>query len=192
MAVKVAAVVPAAGRSERFGRMKLVEGIRGEPLLNHTVRALLDSGVAPVVVVVSPAARLEAVPLLAHADVRVVVNPDPSRGMFSSIQSGLADVGDLPALVLPADMPFVHRSTVAEVAAALVAGDGVVVAAHEGRRGHPVGLPARLTGALVKMDPTTSLKAALLTLGEDMRLLEVGDEGVVRDVDRPEDLDPAR
>jgi CTP:molybdopterin cytidylyltransferase MocA len=35
-----------------------------------------------------------------------------------------------------------------------------------------------------------SLKSALAALGEDQVLVEVDDEGVVRDVDRPEDLNP--
>lgn len=192
MVAAVAAVVPAAGRSERFGRMKLLVDVDGEPLLARTLRALLDAGVAPVVVVTSPESQFGSVALLDHPSVRVVVNPDPGRGMFSSIQAGLAAVGARAVLVLPADMPFVHQSTVARVAAALVASDRVVVAAHEGRRGHPVGLPAHLIGALLTMDPTTSLKAALLALGEDMRPVEVEDEGAVRDVDRPADLDPKR
>ena len=101
------AVVPAAGRSERFGSMKLLADVGGEPLLNRTLRSLLGAGYAPVIVVVSPSAALEAVTMLRDSRVRVVVNPDPSRGMFSSIQTGLIEAdGDVIA-ILPADMPVV-------------------------------------------------------------------------------------
>jgi CTP:molybdopterin cytidylyltransferase MocA len=107
------AVVPAAGASRRFGSPKLLADIRGEPLLQHTLRSLLDGGVERLVVVVAPHANLSTVTMLGDSRVTVVINRDPERGMFSSIQTGLAQVdGDADVLVLPADMPFVRASTV--------------------------------------------------------------------------------
>jgi CTP:molybdopterin cytidylyltransferase MocA len=41
---------------------------------------------------------------------------------------------------------------------------------------------------LASADPTRSLKDALAALGEEVLLVEVDDEGVGKDVDRPEDL----
>ena len=188
MDVIVAAVVPAAGRSKRFGRMKLLADIGGEPLLDRTLRSLLVAGLAPVIVVLSSSASLDAATLLGHPDVQTVVNSDPTRGMFSSIQVGLAAVGGRPTVVLPADMPFVRASTAALVAARLTETDRVVVPAMRGQRGHPVGLPARLLRRLASADPTRSLKDALAALGEEVLVVEVDDEGVGKDVDRPEDL----
>jgi molybdenum cofactor cytidylyltransferase len=183
-----AAVVPAAGRSERFGGMKLLADVHGEPLLDHTLRCLIAAGIEPIVVVQAPNASLDPVALLRHPRVRAVVNADPSRGMFSSIQAGLAASPAARVLVLPADMPFVQPATVARVAAECARTDQVVVPAHAGRRGHPVGLPARIRDGLLMMPPTRSLKDALAALGEDPYVVDVGDEGVVRDVDRREDL----
>ena len=89
--------------------MKLLADIGGEPLVNRTLSSLIDAGVDPVVVVLSAAASLETVPLIGHANVRTVVNRDPSRGMFSSIQCGLSVATADAIVVLPADMPFVQR-----------------------------------------------------------------------------------
>ena len=41
------------------------------------------------------------------------MNPDPSRGMFSSIQIGLAAAQGDPSSCFPGDMPFVRPATVA-------------------------------------------------------------------------------
>ena len=106
------AVVPAAGSSTRFGTMKLLADVGGAPLLERTLASLLDAGVARVVVVTRAGEAFEAVPSMADPRVTVSVNPDPARGMFSSIQTGLAVAGGDVVLVLPADMPFVapaHR-----------------------------------------------------------------------------------
>ena len=37
------AIVPAAGKAERFGSPKLVADLKGEPLIDHTLLSLLDA-----------------------------------------------------------------------------------------------------------------------------------------------------
>ena len=159
------AVVPAAGFSTRFGTMKLLADVGGAPLLERTLASLLDGGVARVVVVAQPGSTFEAVPSMADPRVTAVVNPDPARGMFSSIQAGLAVAGGDVVLVLPADMPFVAPETVAAVIARATATESVVVPVRETRRGHPIAIPRRLCDALLALDPTTTLKDALAASG---------------------------
>ena len=43
------AIVPAAGKAERFGGAKLVADLKGEPLIDHTILSLLDGGIARIV-----------------------------------------------------------------------------------------------------------------------------------------------
>src|SRR6187401_1039449 len=107
----VAAVVLAAGQSLRYGRAKLLDVVRGEPMLNHTLRCLLDGGVDRIVLVTGLDAAFAAVPLAHDSRVTVVVNPDPGRGMFSSVQAGLAAADGDCVIVLPGDMPFVRSAT---------------------------------------------------------------------------------
>ena len=189
VSTSVAAVVPAAGLSSRFGSMKLVAPVDGEPLLDRTLASVLDAGIAPVVVVVSSEARLESVRRLAEARVRVVVNPEPARGMFSSIQIGLVEaLGSSAVVVLPADMPFVASTTIRTVAAECLRLNQPIVATHGGRRGHPIALPGTVVPLLLSAASTGSLKEALASTGHAGTHLEVHDPGVVRDVDVPSDL----
>lgn len=184
-----AAIVPAAGRAERFGGGKLLARIDGEALLDRTLHSLLDAGLDRVVVVTARGADLDAAGVLADPRVTRVVNPDPSRGMFSSIQAGLAAVDGDPLLVLPGDMPFVSPATIAGLVSACVARRSVIVPAHGGRRGHPVAFPGPLREDLLREPAGSSLKAALTATGIGWIELPVGDAGVLRDVDVPEDLD---
>jgi molybdenum cofactor cytidylyltransferase len=190
--MRAVAVVPAAGKAERFGSQKLVASLGGEPLLNRTIRSLLDGGAESVVVVLSPehADRITgAVPLLADPRVCAATNPDPSRGMLSSIQTGIAAAAGDPILVLPGDMPFVRPETVAAVLAACRSSDSVVKPRHAGRRGHPIGLPARLGAVVLAADTRENLSAVLQAAGERHVEIDVSDAGILRDVDMTTDLE---
>ena len=184
----VVAVVPAAGSSTRFGAMKLLAGVEGAPLLDRTLSSLLGAGVARVVVVTRGGDTFDAVPSMADPRVAAVVNADPARGMFSSIQAGLAVAGGDVVLVLPADMPFVAPETVAAVIARAADTESVVVPVHQTRRGHPIAIPRSLCDALLALEPTTTLKEALAACGQPTVQLDVPDVGVLRDVDVPGDL----
>ena len=77
-----------------------------------------DWGVAlEAAVVVPPEAGWGGgVRALNDARVRLAVNPNPSRGMFSSIQIGLRAAPDgIPVAILPGDMPFVAGDAVRRV-----------------------------------------------------------------------------
>ena len=183
----VVAIVPAAGKAERFGGEKLVVDINGEPLLNWTLWSLLDGGVSKVVVVTAPGADFSRVRLAADERVLTVVNADPARGMFSSIQTGLSVASGDPLLFLPADMPFVQSSTITAIVTACIRRQRVIVPVHHERRGHPVAVPGVLRGQILSAPAESTLKYAL---SEAERIeLPVSDPGVLRDVDRPSDLD---
>jgi len=188
LASRVVAVVPAAGFSTRFGAAKLLADVGGQPLIARTLASLLDAGVARVVVVAREGAGLESLPALADPRVTIVVNPDPARGMFSSIQVGLAAATGDVVLVLPADMPFVASATVEAVAARAAATGSVIVPVHQGRNGHPLAVPAAIGDRLVTLDPASTLKDALTAIGASRETLDVPDPGVLRDVDVPGDL----
>jgi len=191
--VRAVAVVTAAGSAERFGGKKLLTLIDGEPLLDHTIDALLEGGVAEVIVVVGRDARAELerdVNAMLDPRVRAVENPDPSRGMFSSIQEGIAQARGDAILVMPGDMPFVSAETVRAVIAAYEEKPAIVSPRYRGKRGHPVALPVSLRDEIRAADPRLTLHD-VIHAHLDMRLdVDVDDRGIVRDVDRQEDLAP--
>jgi molybdenum cofactor cytidylyltransferase len=171
--VRAVAVVTAAGSAERFGGKKLLTPIDGEPLLDHTIRR----------------AELERdVNTLLDPRVRPVENPDPSRGMFSSIREGVAQAQGDAILVMPGDMPFVSPDTVRAVIAAFERKPAIVSPRYRGKRGHPVALPISLRDEIRAADAHATLHE-VVHAHTDMRIdVDVDDPGINRDVDRPEDL----
>jgi CTP:molybdopterin cytidylyltransferase MocA len=188
------AIVPAAGSGRRFGHsLKLLAPIDGVPMLERTLRSLLDAGVDPVIVVVSPQAELTAVAALGDPRVGTAVNPDPSRGMFSSIQAGAQQAyhrirPGSALLVMPADMPFVAPETIARVIAACLVTGRIVCPSFGGARGHPVVMPGALLDRIREAPAGATLAEVLDAEPSGRMLLPVTDRGVVRDVDVPRDL----
>ena len=78
----------AAGSGSRFGGRKLESRLAGKPILQHTLDALAAAGLDDPIVVLSPDSGLER--LIAWRGAQRVVNPDPSRGLSSSLQLGWA------------------------------------------------------------------------------------------------------
>jgi len=192
---RAVAIVTAAGSAERFGGKKLLAPVNGEPLLDHTIRSLLDGGVTEVIVVVSADARRELardVNAMNDARVRPIENPDPSRGKFSSIQIGVAEATGDALLVLPGDMPFVRPETVRAVIAKYRERPAIVSPRYNGKRGHPVVMPLSLRDEIAATPPSANLHDVIKRHPGEPVHVDVNDAGVVRDVDTRSDLEPKR
>jgi CTP:molybdopterin cytidylyltransferase MocA len=124
---QVSGVVLAAGSGHRMGRPKADLLVDGERLIDHAVRVLRAGGCDEVVAVVR-----EGLP---DPDARIVVNPDPERGMGSSLRLALRAASGRRAAILLVDTPGIGADAVRAV---LAAEAPVVVATYGGRRAHPV------------------------------------------------------
>jgi CTP:molybdopterin cytidylyltransferase MocA len=122
-------VVLAAGAGSRYGQPKAEIVIEGARLLDRAIRTLRDGGCHDVVAVVRPGTTA--------TDATVVVNPDPARGLGSSLRLGLQAATGALAVILLADLPGVTPDAVRRV---MAAGAPVAVATYAGRRGHPVAI----------------------------------------------------
>ncbi|VWD62599.1 molybdopterin-guanine dinucleotide biosynthesis protein MobA [Burkholderia lata] len=147
----------------------------------------LAAATANVIAVVRPGAEKLAM-LLNEAGCHVVYAPDTVRGMGASLAAGIRATPDANGwLVALGDMPWIAASTYETITRALDADDASVVApVHRGVRGHPVGFAAHHFDALAALDGDTGARA--LFASAPVRLLDVDDPGIVRDVDTPADL----
>lgn len=117
----VVALVLAAGASSRFGSPKLLAGLRGRPVLQHTLDAVAAAGLDDVVVVLG--ADAEAIErAIAWRAERRVVNPRPADGLSSSLRVGLDAAVEVPGadavLVVLGDQPALRPDVVRRVVAA--------------------------------------------------------------------------
>ena len=186
MAGKVAAILLAAGASRRMGTCKQLLRLEGKTVLARCLETLLHGGIADVVLVVSPAGG-EVVQAAAGYPVRVVRNAEPDGDMAASICTGRDALPPCATGVVIAlcDYPLVRAESIARLAEAHgQEPDSIIVPCHDGHRGHPPLLPRRLLDAL---ETPSTLRDLLRDNKELIHHLELPDDGVLIDMDTPED-----
>lgn len=187
----IVALVLAAGTSSRFGRPKPLARLGDRPLLARCLDSLRASRVRAIVVVLgTDADRIRhEVPL---EGTQVVVNPDPSEGMSSSIRAGLraAPPDALGFLVVLGDQPLLTPVTIdALVGRHGAKGARAVVPTYRGMRGNPVLLDRSLAPDMEAVRGDVGCRSVLAAHASEVVELPVDDPGILLDVDTPRDLE---
>ncbi|HEX8025149.1 MAG TPA: nucleotidyltransferase family protein [Candidatus Limnocylindrales bacterium] len=86
-----AGLVLAAGAASRFGSPKSLAALDGRPMLEHVLDVARAARLAPVVVVLGVAGEAVEAGIDWSGELRVH-NPDPDRGLASSLRLGLAAI----------------------------------------------------------------------------------------------------
>jgi len=121
----------------------------------------------------------------------VVVCDNAAEGMGASLACAARAAGEADGfLVALGDMPFVRRASIAAVRDALAGGAALVAPYFRARRGHPVGIAKLFFKELLALKGDEGAKQLLAANERRLVKIPVGDPGVIRDIDRPEDLVP--
>lgn len=195
----VTGVVLAAGRGERFGGDKLLaRGPDGKTLIETTLASWLQS-IDDVVVVVRRRDQALVAHLASlassHPNLRWVINENADEGMGTSIASGVAVSPGCSAWMIGlGDMPWMTRDVLAQLRrsaeAAASADDGtaqIFVPSHAGTRGHPVVFGAKFYDALLSLSGERGARSIIDAHPESVQTIAVDNDGVLRDVDVPND-----
>jgi molybdenum cofactor cytidylyltransferase len=189
------ALLPAAGASRRMGRPKLLLPFGEGTIVGALVASLRAAGVETIALVTAPGDT--ALQEWARAaGVLAAVNPEPERGMLSTIRAGIAALGGAAALAMagetllvsPADLPSVRPETIAEVVRRREAASApLALPVWQGRHGHPLAIAPELIAEIGTLDPAVGLKQLRDRHAAATLWIEVDDPGAVEDVDTPED-----
>jgi len=137
----ITAILLAAGASTRTTIPKQLFCVNNVPLVVHQIEALFASGVDQVIVVIGYHAEAVRAAIGEREKVRIVQNPAPDKGMFSSLCAALDEAPAVGrVLIHPLDVPLA-----AGLAEQMVAVNApIVIPVYEGRKGHPVLIDATL------------------------------------------------
>lgn len=188
----IPAIVLAAGKSTRMGRLKAALPVDGrDSFLTRIVRTFHEAGVERVIVVLGhEAGALREVLDRSGLAVDVVVNTGYEAGQLSSLLVGLqaADIAGTDAVLLMlVDAPLVAPETVRAVLSRYRETGARVVRPVRGQEhGHPVLIDRSLFAALRSADPATGAKPVVRAHVTPAGDVPVDDAGAFMDIDTPD------
>jgi molybdenum cofactor cytidylyltransferase len=193
-------VILAAGESSRMGTDKASLPwpplAAGQPPSTHTfLSAAIHSFSLSTDFIVVVAGKNEAAlaPIVYANGASLVVNPDPSRGQFSSLQIGVREVlsrGRDAAIITLVDRPPASTVTVETLRAVFEsAGNEVwaMVPEFSGKHGHPFLVGREMIEAFLHAPPTSTARDIEHQHRERVRYVAVDDPNVTLNINTPDD-----
>ena len=187
---EVAAIVLAAGRSERMGAFKPLLPFGPTTVIETCIENLRGGGVRTVIVVLGQSPQ--AISLKEHlksAGVSFAINLDPQSEMSASIACGVRELPEAAgaAIINPVD----HAAVPAAVVGALIndwrEGARLVKPTWNGRGGHPVLVDLGFRDELLSLDPNGGLKAFFSIHQAQVKRVPVNSNYIARDMDTWDD-----
>lgn len=192
MRLNLAAVVLAAGKSERMGKNKLLLEVAGRTILDRLLDALDASKVDEVIIVLGHRPE-ELSPIAAAHGAQIVLNPSYEEGMTSSFKAGIRCVSADAAFLVLGDQLGLEAELLDRMAAEIEAYPEALIVSpiHQGRRGHPVLFSRALFPEILNLGPEETVRDVVLRHEAAHRLVE-GNSWCVLDIDTPEEYEKAR
>jgi molybdenum cofactor cytidylyltransferase len=195
--IPIGVILLAAGASSRMGQPKMLLPWAGTSVLGHLVAEWRKCGARQIAVVHAASdEKLDAeLDRLRFSKADRISNPDPARGMFSSIECSARWAGWAPGLthwvIVLGDQPHLQTGTLRELLRFAAAHPNQICQPGcKGRARHPVVLPASIFAAL-KNSESENLKQFLENRSDNRLLCEMSDPGLDLDLDRPADYQEA-
>ncbi len=193
MAEKIRGILLAAGSSKRFGSNKLLQALpagsphAGVPIALAAARNFIEALPESIAVLRPRAQKLGQI--LRDAGCNTVVCKNAGEGMGTSLAAGVRAASEADGWVVAlADMPFLRPETIRVIAKAISDGAAIAAPAYRGERGHPVGFARRFFEELTALHGDEGARELLARHRDLIKLYEVDDAGVLRDIDKPSDL----
>lgn len=146
--MNTAAIVLAAGASQRLGEPKQLIQLGSETMLERAVRTCREAGCTPIVIVLGASAELIRKRCKLE-DTVVVLNDEWAEGMGSSVRTGVNALDNSVdgCIIVTCDMPAVAPSHLRE----LMHQGEITASRYAGRRGVPAYFPATAFDALTQL-----------------------------------------
>jgi molybdenum cofactor cytidylyltransferase len=195
-----AGVILAAGESSRMGTDKALlpwpPAAAGQPPSGHSFlsAAIHSFSLSTDFIVVVAGGNEAALGPVAYANgASIVINPDPSRGQFSSLQAGVRELlnrGRDAAIITLVDRPPASTATVQSLREVFeAAGNEVwaVVPEFSGKHGHPFLVGREMIEVFLHAPPTSTAREIEHQHQDRIRYVAVDDPNVTLNVNTPDD-----
>lgn len=171
-----------------MGRPKQLLLLNDRPVIRLCLDCIAASGVKDIVTVLGHNGD-EAAQALGGAPAKVIFNTNPASDMAASVRVGLRaiDPSATGVLVCLSDHPMVSPETIRTlVQAHREKPDSIIIPLYEGRKGHPT---LFFASSIQEVFNGITLRDVISRHAGRVHAEDVTDEGVVLDMDTPEDYE---
>jgi molybdenum cofactor cytidylyltransferase len=190
MPKRLEGIILAAGESRRMGYPKPLLKIAGQTFIERIAESMLAVVPRLVIVLGAHSDRVrDAIPR--DARIAIVENPNYSRGQLSSLKVGLSAIqpDSKGALVHLGDHPIVRVETFRAIVDSYNQLDKpIVIARHEGSRGHPVIFDRAIFDELQSAPEEEGARHVVNMDASRVAYVDLNDPGINLDLDTPSDL----
>ena len=188
-------LILAAGQSSRMrGRDKLLEDVRGEPLLRKQVRMACATG-HPVFVALPPAAQARR-SVIADLKVRALIVPEAKEGLSETLRGAVRQLPEAPAfMVILADLVALELPDLLAILQARDRRPNMLIwrgVTQSGAAGHPIIFDRSLTPELARLRGDDGARGLVSRFRDQTCLVELPNEHARLDLDTPEAWDDWR
>jgi len=190
----ISAIILAAGEASRMGKLKQLLPWGDSTILGTVITNIQESRLEGQVRVVLGAESDRIKRELSDYNCQFLTNPDYTRGMFSSVMTGIQSLPENTTglLFMLADQPLVTTDIYNNLIKYFKEEEPpLLVPSYNQRRGHPLIIAAELIPEIHKLgedgDPEGGLRALLDKYEDDIDYYNVDKEGVIIDLDYYED-----
>jgi molybdenum cofactor cytidylyltransferase len=185
--MSVGILLLAAGSSTRFGSDKRLALLaNNKSVIDNTLEQISKTQL-PVTVCLKPN-DIALQQQLSHRKISWILNQNASVGMGSSIAAGIRLCKQWDATIIAlADMPYLSSHTYASIAKVASSGK-IIIPIHHKKKGNPVCFGSNFYSQLQELNGDKGGKDIVLKNPQAIIELELEDEGILKDIDKPADL----
>lgn len=183
------ALITAAGLSSRMKQFKPLLPFRNGSLIESTIQNFLNAEILNLIVVVGHK-KEQLIPVLKPYPVKLVINEAyASSDMFTSVKLGLNALPPSAKYVFlcPGDIPLISPDTIRSLDLTIKRNPALscLIPSIHHRKGHPPVFSRNAIEILKNYNGDYGVKGAMQLFSNTTQYLEVSDEGILKDVDKP-------
>ena len=193
---RLSIIVFAAGEGKRMGAEKLILELDGIPILKKVLKALELLKTAEIIEIAETVIIAETI-LVYSADIildlaekheidKVIKNPEPERGMSSSLKLAIEKVSpDTDAFMFfMGDQPFISKKTIEKLISKWLEDTSrIVVPCFAGKKGNPVIFPSSFKKQLMEVTGDKGGREIINLNFDKINLLEIEESVEGQDID---------
>lgn len=170
------AIILAAGFSSRACCNKMLLKLNNKTIIEHCIESFQKKCSNIIVVTGHYHNDIQNI-IYKYKNAKIVYNENYTKGMFSSVKTGIECVHSDRFFLTPGDYPLVNQDTISKM---IESNSDIVIPMYNSKSGHPILLTSKMKNYILNSNKI-SLRECLTTF--EKQRINTNDIGVITDVD---------